>query len=182
MTNGKRSQLVEQRQAEPRAPIAEFQPADFRDLRERHRAADGMAEERARMNRLAARLRPGEVHHVRAPHARRERETTGQGFAQADQVRHDAAVFARKPFSGAAKAGVNLVQDQQRALLVAQAAQQRQKLWRRNAAAGAALNRFDEDGADFLAAEQRAEAGFDQPEGRVTRVPLLTPTRKLRDS
>src|SRR5204863_7569792 len=46
----------------------------------------------------------------------------------------------------------------------------------------AALKRFDEDGADFLAAEQRAEAGFDHPEGRVTRVPLLTPTRKLRDS
>jgi hypothetical protein len=37
------------------------------------------------------------------------------------------AVFAREPFSGAAKAGVNFVENQQRAEFVAQFSQQRQK-------------------------------------------------------
>ena len=57
---------------------------------------------------------------IRAPDTGRQRKAAGQRLAKADEIRHDAAVFAGKPFSGAAEAGVNFVQDQQRAVFVAE--------------------------------------------------------------
>ena len=69
-------------------------------------------------------------------------------------------MFARKPFSGAAEAGVNFVENQQRAEFVAQFPEQRQKFRRRNVDAAARLNRFDENRADPFAAEKLADAGF----------------------
>ena len=93
----------------------------------------------------------------RAPDAGRERETAGERLAQADQIGHDAAVFAGKPFPGAAEAGVNFIENQQRAVLVAQFAQQRQKFRRRDIDAAARLHRLDQNRADPFAAEKVAD-------------------------
>ena len=79
-----------------------------------------MALEGAGVNGFAGGGRPGGVHHIRAADAGGERKTAGQRLAQADQIRHHAAVLAGEPFSRAAKAGVNFVQHQQRAEFIAQ--------------------------------------------------------------
>src|SRR5208283_1361858 len=63
-------------------------------------------------------------------------------------------VRASEPLSRAPEAGVNLIEDQQRRVLVAKAAQQRQKLGRGNVDAAPSLNRLDQDCADGLAAQQ----------------------------
>ena len=60
-------------------------------------------------------------------------------------------MFAGEPFSRAAKARVNLIKNQQCAVLVAELAQQRNKFWWRNVDAAACLNRLDENCADLLA-------------------------------
>ena len=105
--------------AEFRAAFGKFALLNFLDLRQRHRAANGMAEEGAGMNRLAARRRPCGVHQVGATDAGRKRKTAGERLAQTNQIGHDAGVFAGKPFSGAAKAGVNFIENQQRPVFVA---------------------------------------------------------------
>ncbi len=145
--------LLEQKISKPRAAFTQFQPADFRNLRQRHRAADRMAEERAGVNRLAGRGRPRGVHQIRAADAGGKRKAAGQRLAEADQIGNHAAVFAGKPFSGAAKAGVNLVENQQRAVFIAKLSQQRQKFLRRNIDAAARLNRLDKNRAELFAAK-----------------------------
>src|SRR6266540_2163311 len=115
-----------------------------------------MAEERAGVNRLASRLRPGGVHYLCAPDARRKWKSSGQGLAQADQIGHNPAMFAGEPCTRSAKAGVNFVENQQRAVLVAEGAQPAQKLWRRNVDPSPGLHRLHEDGADGMPAEQLA--------------------------
>ena len=62
-------------------------------------------------------------------------------------------MFTGKPLSRTTKAGVNLVEDEQRAVFVAKLPKQRQKLRRRNVDATARLHRFDKDRADLFAAE-----------------------------
>jgi hypothetical protein len=70
-------------------------------------------------------------------------------------------VFAGKPFSRAAKAGVNLVENEQRTKFIAQVSQQRQEFRRRDVDAAARLDRLNENRADLFAAEKLADAGFD---------------------
>ena len=84
-----------------------------------------MAEKRARVNRLARGRGPRGIHHVRAADAGGERETARERFAEADEVGDRERVFAREPASGAAEARVNFIDDQQRAVAIAQAAEQR---------------------------------------------------------
>src|ERR1035437_1744193 len=120
-----------------------------------------MAEEGAGVNRLAARCGPRGIHQVGAANAGRERETAGECLAQTDKVGHDAGVFAGKPFSGAAKAGVNFIENQQRTVFVAKFSQQRQKFLWRNIDAAACLHRFDENRANPFAAEKMADGPFD---------------------
>ena len=98
---------------------------------------------------------------VGAADAGRKRKAAGQRFAEANHIGNHAAVFAGEPFSGAAEAGVNFVEDQQRAVFVAQFAEQRQKFRRRNVDAAARLNRFDQHRADPFAAEKLADFEFD---------------------
>jgi hypothetical protein len=69
---------------------------------------------------FAARGWPGLIHPVGASHTRAERETAGEGFAEADQIWNDPGVLAREPASGAAEAGVHLVEHEQCAELVGQ--------------------------------------------------------------
>ena len=160
-----RLQFGEQESAEFGGAFGQFQFLNFRDLRQRHRAADGIAEERAGVNRLAARRRPRGVHQVRAANAGRERKAAGERLAETNQIGDNAAVFARKPFSGPAEAGVNFIGNQQRAGLVAQFPERRQKVRRRDVDAAARLHRLDEDRADVFAAENAADARFNFPEG-----------------
>ncbi len=116
---------------------------NLRDLRQRHCAADGMTEKRAGVNRLAARRRPRGIHQIRATDAGGKRKAAGQRFAETNQIGNHAGVFAREPFSGATEAGVNFVEDEQRAEFVAKFSEQRQKFVWRNIAAAARLNWLD---------------------------------------
>src|ERR1039458_8183401 len=157
MEDGK---LFKQKLSELRAAFAKFKPADFGNLRQRHRAADRMTEEGAGVNRLAFGWRPRSVHDIRAPDAGGKRKAAGERLAETDQIGHHAGMFARKPFSGAPKAGVNLVEDEQRAVPVAEFPQQRQKPRRRDIDAAARLNGFDENRANPAALKQTANQGF----------------------
>ena len=159
-------QFAQQKFSKLRAAFAKFKSFNFRNLRQRHRAADGMAEKGAGVNRLAGRGRPRGVHQVRAADAGRKRKAAGERLAEADQIGNHAAVLAGEPFAGAAKAGVNLVENQQRAVFVAKFAEQRQKFRRRNIDAAARLHRLDENRANFFAAENLAESSFQSAAGR----------------
>ncbi len=141
--------------------FGKFLFADFFNLRESHGAADRVAEEGAGVNRFTARGRPGGIHHVRAADAGGERETASEGFAEANDVRHDAAVFAREPFSRATEAGVNFIEHEERFVFVAQAAEQGKKFGRRNIDAAAALDGFNEHRADPAALKVAAHEGLD---------------------
>src|SRR4029453_2766863 len=65
-------------------------------------------------------------------------------------VRRDAGLLIREPVAGAAAAGLDLVKDEQQALLVAQLPQPLQKAGGRNLNTAFALNRLDEDGAGLV--------------------------------
>ena len=69
-------------------------------------------------------------------------------------------MFARKPFSGSTETGVNFVEDEQRAMFIAKPAEQRKEFRQGNVDSAADLDGFDQDGADFLAAEKAADLGF----------------------
>src|ERR1035437_9832557 len=70
-------------------------------------------------------------------------------------------MFAREPFSGAAKAGVNFIENQKRAMFVAKFSEQGQKFFWRNIDAAARLNWFNENGTDTFAPEEVADLKFD---------------------
>ena len=112
------------------------------------------------MDRFAGGRWPSGIHHVGAAHARRERETAGERFAETDNIRCYAAVLAGKPFPGAPETGVNLVENEQRAVVITELAEQWQEFQRRNVDAAARLDGLDEDGADLLPAEGLANARF----------------------
>ena len=69
-------------------------------------------------------------------------------------------MFAGKPGARAAKAGVNFVQHQQGLVRIAQRAQLRQEIERRQVDAAAGLDGFHEHGPDFFPAENPAQAGL----------------------
>ncbi len=113
------------------------------------------------MHRFTVRLRPGSIHDVGAADAGREREAAGQCLAKTDEVGHNAAVLAGKPFSGAAKPGVNFIQNQQHAMFVAQPAQHRQKLSGWNINAAPRLHRLNQNRADSFTSQNPVDAPFD---------------------
>src|SRR5262245_35219557 len=102
-----------------------------------------MAKECAGVNRFARRCRPRRIHEISAANARGEGETAREGFAETDEVGNRPRVLAGKPFSCAAEARVNLVENQQRAVLIAKPAQQWEKFRWRDIDASAALDRLD---------------------------------------
>ena len=77
-------QFVRQKFSKGRAAVAEFLFFDFGNLRERHRAANRVAEERAGVNRFAGGGGPRGVHDVRAAHAGGKRKAAGERLAEAD--------------------------------------------------------------------------------------------------
>ena len=113
-----------------------------------------MTEEGARVDRFAIGWRPRSIHNVRAPDARGQREAARQRFAETNQIRNYFVVFAGEPFPGATKAGVDLVEDEQRAVFVTKPAQQREKCGRRNVDAAADLNRLAQYRSDLFPAKE----------------------------
>jgi len=124
---GERRERGQQDTAQPGAAPRQVQPPDFPNLRQGHGAADGMAQKGAGVDGFAVGRRPRGVHEVGAADAGGEREAAGQGFAEANHVRDRSGVFAGKPFPGAAEAGVDFIQNQQGAVLVAEPAQEGQE-------------------------------------------------------
>ena len=85
-------------------------------------------------------------------------EIARQRFAKADQIRFHAAMLTGEPFARATKARVNFVEDQKRPMFVAKLPKHRQELRWRNVDAASRLDRFNENRADLLAAEERTDA------------------------
>src|SRR2546429_355079 len=113
-----------------------------------------MTEEGARVDRFAVGWRPRSIHDVRASDARGQRKAACQRFAETNQIRNYLVVFAGEPFPGATEPGVDLVEDEQRAVLVTKPPQQREKCGRRNIDAASDLNRLNQDGADLFPAKE----------------------------
>src|SRR2546427_742584 len=116
-----------------------------------------MPQIRAGMNRFPGGWRPRPVHPIRAADTRRKREPARQRFPQANQVRHRIRVLAREPLARASEPGINLVQNEQRLMLVAEAPQQRKKCFRRYIDASPHLNGLDQHRANFAGAEKLTE-------------------------
>ena len=76
-------------------------------------------------------------------HARRD--AAGEGLGAGQDVGLDAVVLVGEPLAGAAHAGLDLVEDQQHAALVAQLAQPGEVIRRRDVDAALALDRLDQD-------------------------------------
>ncbi len=93
-------------------------------------------------------------------------------------------MFAGEPFSRAAKAGVNFIENQKRAVFIAQLSQQRQEFRRWNVDAAACLDWLDQNRANLFAAEKFLAARFDDfnSSAGVPRVlfALLQQARRLR--
>ena len=72
-------------------------------------------------------------------------DAAAEGLAEDQPVGPDALVLMREPAAGAPEAGLDLIEDQQHAALVADRAKLAQIALRRHDDAGLALNRLDED-------------------------------------
>mgnify|MGYP003340636646 CR=1 FL=1 len=115
-----------------------------------------MAEECARVNRLALGCGPCSVHHIGPAHARRERKAAGERFAETDEVGHNIGVLAGEPLSRAAEARVDFVEHEERLVFVAEFAQQRKEAGRWNIDATTRLHGFDQNCANPAPREEAA--------------------------
>ena len=93
-----------------------------------------------------------------------KRKATGECLAEANQIGNYSAVLAGEPLSGASKAGVNFIENEQRAEFVGKFSEQRQKFRGRNIDAAARLNGFGQNRADAFAPEKMADLKFDRGE------------------
>src|SRR5437879_745864 len=109
------------------AALNQVEPRDFLDLRQCHRTTDRVAKEGTRVDRLAAGRRPSRVHQIRASNARGQGKAARQRFAETNQIGAYFVVLAGEPSSCPGKAGVNLVENEQRAVFITKSAQQRKK-------------------------------------------------------
>ncbi len=93
---------------------------------------------------------------------RADREAAAQPLGARQDVRDDAFLHVREQRAGAAHAALDLVEDQQRVVLVAEPARRGQEFRRARNHAAFALHRLEDHGADVVAAflgERRFEAG-----------------------
>ena len=81
---------------------------------------------------------------------RSERKAAGEWLGERGHVGLDAVVLIGAPLAGAAHAGLNLIDDQQRAGGTGQRAGFGEELLRQRTNAAFALDGFDENGADFI--------------------------------
>ncbi|EGJ74420.1 putative 4-aminobutyrate transaminase [Streptomyces sp. Tu6071] len=118
------------------------------DRAERRGARDGVAAVRTAE---AAGVRG--VHDLGAPCHRGEREAAGDALGGRDQVGDDALVLAREPLARTAEAGLDLVGDEDDAVLCRELAQRRQEALRRLDEAALAEHGLDDDGGDVVRAD-----------------------------
>ena len=86
-----------------------------------------------------------------------DREPATEAFRDRDDVGSDAGLLVREQRAGASHAGLDLVEDEEAAVLVAQLAQPPQALGRHDADAALALDRLDQDRRS-LRADRRAQS------------------------
>src|SRR5947208_3669997 len=95
----------------------------------------------------------------------RQRKTAGQTLRRHDDVRVDAVMLHREELPGAAEAALNLVGDQQDAVLVANLAQPAHELRRGDIETALALHRLDHDGRDALRVDVSLEQRVERTQG-----------------
>ncbi len=103
-----------------------------------------------------------------------KRNAAGKGLGQRGDVGLNAVVLIGAPLAGAAHAGLNFIDDQQRAGGAGQRARLGKELLRQRANAALALDGFDQNGADFvrkfgaqignIVEAHELDAGNDRPE------------------
>src|SRR6478735_616136 len=89
--------------------------------------------------------RTGCIHDIGAPRDRSERQSAGQSLRQRHHIGFDARMLHSEHFSGAGEAGLNLVGDQQDAVLVAERAQAAEKIEWRDVEPALPLHWLDDD-------------------------------------
>ena len=124
------------------------------DRGDRRRAADRVAAERRRVRNGFSMYFS---HVLRRPDARADRhDAAAETLAERHQVRHDAVVLAAEHLAAAPHPALDLVEDEHRAVLVADLARRREVTRRRDVDAALALDRLDHDGGHAVAREVAA--------------------------
>lgn len=122
-------------------------------MRERHGAADWVAEEGAGVDGLAVRWGPSGAHDGVGADQSGEGEPSGEGLAEADEVGDDVFVFAGEPAAGSAKAGVDFIENEQGAVVARELGEFWKESRGRLTDPAAGLDGFDEDGPDVVGLE-----------------------------
>ena len=132
------------------------------------------------------------AHQLRAADERAERQAAAERLREHEQIGHDAPVLVGEQPAGAAEAGDHLVEDQQRADLVAAPPQRGEEVPARDAHAALGLHRLDDhrrgalvdareradvvEGQEVDAGQQRLERPRDRPGCRPTEsAPQVSP-------
>ncbi len=119
--------------------------------RERRGNADGISAEGRGMGAR------GPIHDAGGRNGRGKRQAGSDALGNTNDVGLNPGVIAGPPLAGAAHAALNLVGDQQDAVLAADVLQLDQKFARRRDVAAFALNRLDDNGRDFFRVDNLAE-------------------------
>lgn len=133
---------------------------EFGEGVECHGAAERIAEESAGVERLAVAFWPC-VHDAGATDAGGDGEAAAEGFAEANEVGVNVLRLVGEKRARAEEARENFIENENHAVLVAPAAEGREKFGRWDDDAAAALDRLDEDGGDFSRGEL-AEGCFER--------------------
>ncbi len=96
-----------------------------------------------------------------------ERQAVGDGLGQGHDVGHDAGVLEAPHLARPCEAGLDLVEDEQDAVLIGQASQALEEARRRRTVAALALDGLDEDGCHVLWRDLVGEVGFERREAGV---------------
>ena len=103
--------------------------------------------ERIAAERRAVRARREDIHHLAGRDEGRDRQhSAAQRLAEDEPVGPDVLVLEGEPGAGASEPRLDLIEDQQHVVRVAQAAKPREKPRGRNDDAGLALDRLDQHG------------------------------------
>ena len=128
--------------------------------RVRRRARERVAAERRRVRHRAARLHREARRRLLAARDRADRDAAAEALRERHHVGRDVVVLVAEPPAGAADAGLHLVEDQDRAGVVAQPAQPGEVARRRDDDAALGLDRLDDDRARGARLEH-ARRGFE---------------------
>ncbi len=139
-------------------------PHDELERRQGRGAGDRVAAERRGV------APAGPVHHRGPRDHRAQRQPVGDPLREADDVAGDAPVLGGEHLARAADAALDLVEDEQHAVLVAEPAQARQEVRRRDDVPALALDRLDEDRRQLFGRADGLQEGLDAVEVAVAGV------------